>query len=169
VGEFAAFVMRLLGHGHMARRTETAAARPIRAEPVRGQPAQGAWTVERDGVGGRMCPKPGGQSSSFRQLILVGQQVISEAQDARAEADYEALTVLNTINVRQLEILEQNQPIQPRTHLPLTATLLNEMPHPGVLVGSWTMRNPQADRQTYALADDEAPERDCHASSAMSW
>jgi hypothetical protein len=50
-------------------------------------------------------------SQSFLQLvllpvILVGQQVISAAQDARAETDHETLTALHTINVQQLRILE---------------------------------------------------------------
>ncbi|MBV8716972.1 MAG: hypothetical protein JO020_19230 [Chloroflexi bacterium] len=50
-------------------------------------------------------------SQSFLQLvllpvILVGQQVISAAQDARAETDHETLTALHTINVQQLQILE---------------------------------------------------------------
>jgi hypothetical protein len=50
-------------------------------------------------------------SQSFLQLtllpiVLVGQRVISEAQDARAEADHETLTALHRINVQQLEILE---------------------------------------------------------------
>jgi hypothetical protein len=49
-------------------------------------------------------------SQSFLQLvllpiILVGQQVISAAQDARAETDHETLTALHTINVQQLRIL----------------------------------------------------------------
>jgi hypothetical protein len=39
-------------------------------------------------------------------IIMVGQQVISDAQDARAETDHETLTALHTINVRQLQILE---------------------------------------------------------------
>ena len=44
-------------------------------------------------------------SQSFLQLVLlpiiiVGQNVISASQDARAEADHETLTVLHTINVR---------------------------------------------------------------------
>jgi hypothetical protein len=55
-------------------------------------------------------------SQSFLQLvllpvILVGQQVISTAQDARAEADHETLTALHTINVRQLKLLEQQEKI----------------------------------------------------------
>lgn len=55
-------------------------------------------------------------SQSFLQLVLlpiiiVGQNVISASQDARAEADHETLTALHTINVRQLQILEQQQQI----------------------------------------------------------
>jgi hypothetical protein len=55
-------------------------------------------------------------SQSFLQLILlpiimVGQNVISASQDARAEADHETLTVLHTINVQQLRILEDQQKI----------------------------------------------------------
>jgi hypothetical protein len=53
-------------------------------------------------------------SQSFLQLVLlpiiiVGQNVISAAQDERAEADHVTLTVLHTINVRQLRILEQQE------------------------------------------------------------
>jgi hypothetical protein len=40
-------------------------------------------------------------------VILVGQQVISAAQDLRAEADHETLTALHQINVQQLQILEE--------------------------------------------------------------
>jgi len=55
-------------------------------------------------------------SSNFLQLVLlpiiiVGQNVISEAQDARAEADHKTLTALHTMNVQQLKILEQQQQI----------------------------------------------------------
>ena len=55
-------------------------------------------------------------SQSFLQLVLlpiiiVGQNIISAAQDARAEADHETLTALHTMNVRQLQILEQQQKI----------------------------------------------------------
>jgi hypothetical protein len=55
-------------------------------------------------------------SQSFLQLVLlpiiiVGQNVISASQDARAEADHETLTALQTINVRQLHLLEQQQEI----------------------------------------------------------
>src|SRR5579859_8167733 len=55
-------------------------------------------------------------SQSFLQLVLlpiiiVGQNVISASQDARAETDHETLTALHTINVRQLQILEQQQKV----------------------------------------------------------
>jgi hypothetical protein len=55
-------------------------------------------------------------SQSFLQLVLlpiiiVGQNVSAEAQDARAEADHETLTALREINVRELRILEQQQRI----------------------------------------------------------
>jgi hypothetical protein len=39
-------------------------------------------------------------------IIMVGQRVISEAQDRRAEADHETLSALHRINVQQLQILE---------------------------------------------------------------
>jgi hypothetical protein len=44
-------------------------------------------------------------------IILVGQNVISAGQDARAEADHETLTALHTINVRELQILERQEKI----------------------------------------------------------
>ena len=55
-------------------------------------------------------------SQSFLQLVLlpiiiVGQNVISASQDARAEADHETLTSLHTINVHQLRLLEHQQKI----------------------------------------------------------
>lgn len=55
-------------------------------------------------------------SQSFLQLVLlpiivVGQNVISASQDARAEADHETLTALHAINVRQLHLLEEQQQI----------------------------------------------------------
>ena len=55
-------------------------------------------------------------SQSFLQLVLlpiiiVGQNVISAAQDARAEADHETLTAIHAINVQQLQILEGQQTI----------------------------------------------------------
>lgn len=56
-------------------------------------------------------------SQSFLQLVLlpilmVGQRVISAAQDARAETDHETLTALHTINVQQLQILEMLAKLQ---------------------------------------------------------
>ena len=50
-------------------------------------------------------------SSNFLQLVLlpiiiVGQNVISAAQDARAEADHETLTALHAMSQQQLQILE---------------------------------------------------------------
>ena len=44
-------------------------------------------------------------------IIIVGQNVISASQDARAEADHITLTALHTMNVRQLEMLEQQAKI----------------------------------------------------------
>jgi hypothetical protein len=55
-------------------------------------------------------------SQTFLQLVLlpiiiVGQNVISASQDARAEADHITLTTLHAINVQQLEILKQHRQI----------------------------------------------------------
>ncbi len=55
-------------------------------------------------------------SSNFLQLVLlpiiiVGQNVISASQDARAEADHLTLTTLHAMNVRQLQMLEQQAEI----------------------------------------------------------
>lgn len=55
-------------------------------------------------------------SSNFLQLVLlpiiiVGQQVISTAQDARAEADHETLVALHQMNVQQLQILKGQEEI----------------------------------------------------------
>ena len=63
----------------------------------------------------------GGLSSYFLQLVLlpiimVGQNVISAAQDARAEADHLTLTTLHAMNVRQLELLEQQRKILDQQH-----------------------------------------------------
>ena len=44
-------------------------------------------------------------------IIIVGQNVISASQDARAEADHLTLTTLHAMNVRQLEMLEQQSTI----------------------------------------------------------
>ncbi len=53
-------------------------------------------------------------SQTFLQLVLlpiiiVGQNVISASQDARAEADHLTLTTLHAINVQQLRMLEQQR------------------------------------------------------------
>lgn len=40
-------------------------------------------------------------------IIIVGQNVISASQDARAEADHLTLTTLHAINVQQLQMLQQ--------------------------------------------------------------
>jgi len=58
-------------------------------------------------------------SQSFLQLvllpvILVGQNVISAAQDARAEADHETITALHAIHVHQLKILEHQEKLLER-------------------------------------------------------
>ena len=63
----------------------------------------------------------GGLSSYFLQLVLlpiimVGQNVISASQDARAEADHLTLTALHEMNVRQLEMLEQQRRILDQQH-----------------------------------------------------
>ncbi len=55
-------------------------------------------------------------SSNFLQLVLlpiiiVGQNVISAVQDARAAADHETLTALHRMNVQQLQILEGQERI----------------------------------------------------------
>ena len=55
-------------------------------------------------------------SSNFLQLVLlpiiiVGQNVISTAQDRRAEADHKTLTALHEMNVQQLKILKQQDDI----------------------------------------------------------
>jgi hypothetical protein len=55
-------------------------------------------------------------SQTFLQLVLlpiiiVGQNVISASQDARAEADHLTLTTLHAINVQQLKMLEQQRVI----------------------------------------------------------
>jgi len=55
-------------------------------------------------------------SQSFLQLVLlpiiiVGQNVISASQDARAEADHITLATLHAMNVRHLQMLEQQQQI----------------------------------------------------------
>ena len=68
-------------------------------------------------------------SQTFLQLVLlpiiiVGQNVISASQDARAEADHITLTTLHAMNVTQLQMLEQQQKIlqQQQTILELLKT-----------------------------------------------
>src|SRR5436309_15863004 len=60
-------------------------------------------------------------SQSFLQLVLlpiiiVGQNVISASQDARAEADHLTLTTLHAMNVQQLAMLEQQREILDQQH-----------------------------------------------------
>jgi flagellar biosynthesis GTPase FlhF len=60
---------------------------------------------------GNILVAVGWLSTSFLQLVLlpiiiVGQNVISAHQDARAETDHETLTTLYSINLHQLKILE---------------------------------------------------------------
>ena len=55
-------------------------------------------------------------SQTFLQLVLlsiimVGQQVLAEAADQRAESDHETLELLRQINVAQLTILDQIGPV----------------------------------------------------------
>ena len=49
-------------------------------------------------------------------IIIVGQNVISASQDARAEADHLTLTALHTMNVQQIEMLEQQRRILDQQH-----------------------------------------------------
>jgi hypothetical protein len=60
-------------------------------------------------------------SQTFLQLVLlpiiiVGQNVISASQDARAEADHLTLTALHAMNVKQLQMLEQQHKILQQQH-----------------------------------------------------
>jgi len=60
-------------------------------------------------------------SQSFLQLVLlpiiiVGQNIISASQDARAEADHITLSTLHAMNVRQLQMLEQQEQILRQQH-----------------------------------------------------
>ncbi|HET7338747.1 MAG TPA: hypothetical protein VFK22_04310 [Candidatus Dormibacteraeota bacterium] len=72
-------------------------------------------------------------SQTFLQLVLlpiiiVGQNVISEAQDARAEADHLTLTTLHAINVQQLEILRQSREMLKRQQEILDGLRKNSLP-----------------------------------------
>jgi hypothetical protein len=40
-------------------------------------------------------------------IIIVGQRVLSEADDARADADHETLDLLHQMNILQLKILRE--------------------------------------------------------------
>ena len=71
-------------------------------------------------------------SQTFLQLVLlpiiiVGQNVISEAQDKRAEQDHLTLTTLHTINVQQLEILKQHRELLDRQEAILKILQQREM------------------------------------------
>ena len=57
-------------------------------------------------------------------IIIVGQNVISASQDARAEADHLTLTALHAMNVRQIEMLEQQRKILDQQH-----KILELLPH----------------------------------------
>jgi hypothetical protein len=72
-------------------------------------------------------------SQTFLQLVLlpiiiVGQNVISEAQDARAEADHLTLTTLHAINVQQLEIIKQSRELLKRQQEILDAIHKKSLP-----------------------------------------
>ena len=54
--------------------------------------------------------------ASFLPIIIVGQNVISASQDARAEADHITLTTLHAMNVTQLQLLEQQSKILDQQH-----------------------------------------------------
>lgn len=77
-------------------------------------------------------------SQTFLQLVLlpiiiVGQNVISASQDARAEADHLTLTTLHAINVQQLRMLEQQGEMlrQQRALLDLLQKKGINLPAPG--------------------------------------
>ena len=60
-------------------------------------------------------------SQTFLQLVLlpiiiVGQNVISTSQDARAEQDHLTLTTLHAINVQQLTLLEAQREVLKQQH-----------------------------------------------------
>src|SRR5579864_8911321 len=72
-------------------------------------------------------------SQTFLQLVLlpiiiVGQNVISASQDARAEADHLTLTTLHAINVQQLEILKQAREMLKRQQEMLDALQKRALP-----------------------------------------
>ena len=61
-------------------------------------------------------------------VIMVGQNVISASQDARAEADHLTLTTLHAINVQQLEIIKQSRELLKRQHEILDALQKRSLP-----------------------------------------
>lgn len=80
-------------------------------------------------------------SQSFLQLVLlpiiiVGQNVISASQDARAEADHITLTTLHSINVQQLRMLEQQ-----REMLKQQRDILELLQKKGITIPSLTTDN----------------------------
>ena len=71
-------------------------------------------------------------SQTFLQLVLlpiiiVGQNVISASQDARAEQDHLTLTTLHAINVQQLEIIKQSRELLERQEQILKIVREHEM------------------------------------------
>src|SRR5262252_2854081 len=61
-------------------------------------------------------------------VIMVGQNVISASQDARAEADHLTLTTLHAINVQQLEIIKQSRELLRRQQEILDTLEKNSLP-----------------------------------------
>ncbi len=64
-------------------------------------------------------------------IIIVGQNVISASQDARAEADHITLTTLHAINVHQLQMLTQQQETLKQQREILDLLQSNGLPQPG--------------------------------------
>jgi hypothetical protein len=62
-------------------------------------------------------------------IIIVGQNVISTSQDARAEADHLTLTTLHEINVQQLQMLSQQKEMLQQQREILDLLQQHEMPH----------------------------------------
>ncbi|HKV87253.1 MAG TPA: hypothetical protein VJT78_04585 [Candidatus Dormibacteraeota bacterium] len=80
-------------------------------------------------------------SQTFLQLVLlpiiiVGQNVISESQDQRAEADHLTLTTLHAINVQQLEILKQHRKMLEQQQAILDALQKQAMARSGTEAGA---------------------------------
>ncbi len=65
-------------------------------------------------------------SGSFpvpRPVIIVGQNVVAQTGEARAEADHETLQLLHEISTRQLEILQEQRESQQKQDAVLAAIL----------------------------------------------